>query len=149
MHSSFAGAGCAADQPARLRAALVREVPGLIIDAPADEWGWIARSRAALAENGQTIDHPQPLVVIDRNPAVQQMRIVLARTGGPWESLVGSKVSTGQRGRRDYYVTPTGVFHHTDAILIGEPKATPRGALPAEIPHPHAFQPETREYGSR
>ena len=31
--------------------------------------------------------------------------------------LGGTKVSTGQTGRRDYYVTPTGVFLHTDAIL--------------------------------
>jgi hypothetical protein len=31
--------------------------------------------------------------------------------------LGGTKVSTGQAGRRDYYLTPTGVFLHTDLIL--------------------------------
>ncbi len=29
----------------------------------------------------------------------------------------GSRVSTGQPGRRRYFITPTGVFLHTDAIL--------------------------------
>jgi hypothetical protein len=52
-----------------------------------------------------------------RGPSVQQMRVVLARPDGAWESLGGIKISTGQMGRRDYYLTPTGVFLHTDAIL--------------------------------
>jgi len=102
---------------ARLRAALMREVPGAIVDSPEGERGWIARTRAAVAASAQTIDRPQLLVVADRNPDVQQMRIVLARPDGPWDSLGGTKVSTGQMGRRDYYLTPTGVFLHTDAIL--------------------------------
>src|SRR5437016_5960065 len=55
---------------ARLHAALVREVPGLIVGTPADERGWIARTQAAMAEHGQTIDRPQLLVVVDRNPAL-------------------------------------------------------------------------------
>jgi hypothetical protein len=46
------------------------------------------------------------------------MRIVLARPDGAWESLGGgTKVSTGQTGRFDYYLTPTGIFLHTDLIL--------------------------------
>jgi lipoprotein-anchoring transpeptidase ErfK/SrfK len=102
---------------ARLRAALMREVPGVIVDSAADERGWIARTQAAVAASAQTIDRPQLVVVVDRNPDVQQMRIVLARPDGAWESLGGTKVSTGQRGRFDYYLTPTGVFLHTDAIL--------------------------------
>jgi hypothetical protein len=101
----------------RLRAALMREVPGVIVDSPERERGWIARARAAVAASAQTMDRPQLLVVVDRNPDVQQMRIVLARPDGAWDSLGGTKVSTGQMGRRDYYLTPTGVFLHTDAIL--------------------------------
>ena len=65
----------------------------------------------------EPIDWPQLLVVVDRNPDIQQMRIVLARPDGEWHSLGGTKVSTGQTGRRDYYLTPTGVFLHTDLIL--------------------------------
>lgn len=42
--------------------------------------------------------------------------IVLACPVGAGGSLGGTKVSTGQMGRRDYYVTPTAVFFRTDAI---------------------------------
>ena len=56
-------------------------------------------------------------MVVDRNPDIQQLRIVLARPDREWESLGGTRVSTGQTGRRDHYLTPTGVFLHTDLIL--------------------------------
>jgi len=107
------------DKPevARLRAALMREVPSVIIDKSEREQAWITATKAAIAPGGPTIDRSQLLVVVDRNPSVQQMRIVLARPNGAWESLGGSKASTGQTGRRDYYLTPIGVFLHTDAIL--------------------------------
>jgi hypothetical protein len=101
----------------RLRAALGREVPHLIVDPPAAERRWIERSRVAVADGIKRIDRPQLLVVVDRNPRVQQMRIVMARPGADWRDLGGTRVSTGQTGRFDYYLTPTGVFLHTDAIL--------------------------------
>ena len=47
----------------------------------------------------------------------RQMRIVLARRDGAWDSLGDTRGSTGQAGRRDYYLTPTGIFFHTDLIL--------------------------------
>ncbi|HYM72662.1 MAG TPA: L,D-transpeptidase, partial [Stellaceae bacterium] len=101
----------------RLRGDLAREVPGLIVDAADGERRWIAATKAAIAAAGQTIAKPQLLVVVDRNPAVQEMRIVLARPSGAWKSLGGTKVSSGQAGRRGYFLTPTGVFLHTDAIV--------------------------------
>jgi hypothetical protein len=101
----------------RLRAALGREVPHLIVDRPAAESGWIARSRAAVADSTEHIDRPQLVVVVDRNPRVQQMRVLVARSDADWQDLGGIRVSTGQTGRFDYYLTPTGVFLHTDAIL--------------------------------
>ena len=45
------------------------------------------------------------------------MRIILAQPNGTWDVIGGSKVSTGQSGRRGYYITPVGVFLHTDDIL--------------------------------
>jgi CRP-like cAMP-binding protein len=104
-------------EAARLRAALAREVPGLIVDTPDRERLWIARTQATLNAAGHSIADPQLMVVVDRNPGVQQMRIMLARPSGPWQSLGGARVSTGQAARRAYYLTPTGVFLHTDAIL--------------------------------
>ncbi len=101
----------------RLRSALVDEVPYLIVDGPKGKKEWIARTWAAIAASGMTLDRPQLLVVVDRNPRVQQMRIILARPQGEWDELGGTKVSTGELGRRDHFLTPTGVFLHTDAIL--------------------------------
>lgn len=102
---------------AQLRDALIDEVPHLIVDRPEGRQEWIAWSRAAIAASGLPIDGPQLLVVVDRNPRVQQMRLILARPQGDWDDLGGTKVSTGQVGRYDYFLTPTGVFSHTDAIL--------------------------------
>jgi hypothetical protein len=94
-----------------------REVP--------DAWSWppakarvlIARAQAQLAQSSETIDSPQLIVAVDRNPAAQHLAIVLARPDGPWDVIGGGRVSTGQGGRKDYYFTPVGVFAHTDAIL--------------------------------
>lgn len=101
----------------RLRLALAREVPHLIRDKPAQAAEWIALARAQLAAGGDRIERAQLLVAVDRNPRVQQMRILLARPDGPWQDLGGTKVSTGQAHRVGYFITPRGVFKHTDVIL--------------------------------
>jgi hypothetical protein len=48
---------------------------------------------------------------------VQELRIMVAMPRGAWQVIGGSKVSTGQAGRRGYFITPVGVFLHTDGIL--------------------------------
>jgi hypothetical protein len=100
-----------------LQSALISEVPHLILDDAKRKQQWLARTAAALAAAGIVLDRPQLLVVVDRNPRVQQMRIVLAQPQGEWDDLGGVKVSTGEPGRYDYFLTPAGVFRHTDAIL--------------------------------
>jgi len=102
---------------AALRDALRREVPRLLPRTPVGDEAWIGRAKDVIAASSETIDHPQLIVVVDRNPRVQEMRIVLALPDAPWEVIGGTKVSTGEPGRFDYYVTPVGVFPHTDAIL--------------------------------
>jgi hypothetical protein len=92
-------------------------VPGAIFDAPTTGRAWIALSQVAVANSNQSIGRSQILVVVDRNPGVQQLRLVLARPEATWQDLGGSNVSTGEAGRRGYYVTPTGIFQHTDLIL--------------------------------
>ena len=106
-----------ASEVTRLRAALLREVPQHIADNADRDRAWISRAQAVVASAPVVIDRPQLLGVVDRNPAVQQLRIVLAQPGAAWEMIGGSKVSTGQAGRFDYYITPVGVFLHTDGIL--------------------------------
>ena len=75
---------------------------------------WRAPNYASAQE---VIDRPQLLVVVDRNPRVQELMVILAEPQGDWQVIGGSHVSTGQKGRFDHYVTPLGVFHLTDAIL--------------------------------
>ncbi|MBL6458168.1 hypothetical protein JMJ55_22780 [Belnapia sp. T6] len=92
-------------------------MPSATGPGPWQEQGWVARVQAAVARAGLVLDRPQLLVSVDRSPGVQALAILLARPDGPWDVLGGSYVSTGQANRRGYYITPTGVFLHTDAIL--------------------------------
>lgn len=113
-----ASAGASVDAEfTRLQTRLAQEVPNRITDSAEDERRWAALAQAEIKARGQAIRRPQLVVVVDRNPAIQQMRILLAQPSGPWRSLGGTTVSTGQEGRRGYFISPTGVFLHTDAIL--------------------------------
>jgi len=105
------------EEATRLGQALSQEVPHLIVDTLDSARAWIEYAQAAIARGGHKIDRPQLLVVVDRNPRVQQMRIVLARPDAPWQSLGGSKVSTGRPRGFEHFLTPTGVFPHTARIL--------------------------------
>ena len=59
----------------------------VIVDSAESERAWMARTQAPVAASAQTIDRPQLLVVVDRNPDVEQIRLVLARPDGAWSSL--------------------------------------------------------------
>ena len=107
----------AAVEAARLRAALAREVHGLVRQTPSEERRFIDLARAMLASHHVVIDRAQILVVVDRDPHVQQLALVLAQPDAPWEVLGGTHVSTGQPNRHGYYITPTGVFTHDSSIL--------------------------------
>jgi hypothetical protein len=104
---------------AALRAALSRDVAGVAHPSRQVELDVAARATALLAATQHTIDAPQIVLVVDRNPAVQRLYVMLARPGDAegWRALGDVHVSTGQAGRKDYYITPVGVFLHTDAIL--------------------------------
>ncbi len=103
-------------QAAQLRQALDLAVPQNAAAAAGGDAAWIAHARRALATAGLRLRRPQLLVVVDRNPAVQRLAIVLADPRGSWQVIGGSKVSTGQAGRRGYFITPTGVFVHDGEI---------------------------------
>lgn len=113
----------------RLRAAFAQAVAPAAARAPAwREQDRIARAETVLAGGGgpAAIEAPQLLVVVDRNPAVQELSVVLAQPQGqPWEVIGGARVSTGQSGRRGFYITPVGTFAHTDAILDWRAEGTP------------------------
>lgn len=105
-------------EAARLRALMRREVPRQATASPDVERRRTARARAAASAGGYAPERPELLVAVDRNPAVQEACVVLARPGdGRWEEIGCTKVSTGRPGTFDHYPTPLGVFRHTDAIL--------------------------------
>ena len=105
-------------EAARMRAALMREVPEAagFRRSVGRDWAGLAKAQLALKPDIR-IDHAQLILVVDRAAAAQDLAILVARPDRPWEVLGGTHVSTGQQGRFDHYVTPTGVFPHTDAIL--------------------------------
>jgi hypothetical protein len=105
-----------ADEVAGLRDALSHAVPSSPHFARDDEV-WTSRARAALFASGFRIDRPQLMVVVDRAPRIQQMVIVLADANLAWQVIGAAKISTGQPGRRGYFITPTGVFRHDSGIL--------------------------------
>ncbi len=102
---------------ARIGALLRAEVPQAVMASRIRRARMVASARAALDANARTITRPQLLVVVDRNPAVQLLELVVAYPDAPWAAIGGTRVSTGQSGRKLYYITPTGVFENTDAIL--------------------------------
>ena len=105
-----------------LREAMRREVSFLL--PPARRWqkDATAHAEAMLAQSGQAIEVPQLVLVVDRDPARQTLAVMLASPGSAgspisWQLVGAAHVSTGQAGRKDYYITPVGTFAHTDAIL--------------------------------
>jgi hypothetical protein len=100
-----------------LRQDMLEEVPGDISPDGMAGGNWIAPVQAAFAGSPYTIEGPQLVVAVDRNPAVQQLRVIFAVPQGGWAVIGGSVVSTGRTGRYGYFITPTGVFPHSDAIL--------------------------------
>ncbi|WP_242010539.1 L,D-transpeptidase [Acetobacter musti] len=98
----------------RLGLALQREVPHLIPLTQAQRLHWVRMAREMIAASDFQITRAQVLVVVDRNPAVQKLALILALPdSADWHVIGSVKVSTGTRGRKYYYVTPTGVFPNT------------------------------------
>ena len=101
----------------RLQVAMGKEVPRLLSRNPAADAAWIELAKAEVAGANMVLDRPQLLVVVDRNPKVQQLVVVMAAPQDEWRVVGGAKVSTGSTGRFDHYITPRGTFHVTPAIL--------------------------------
>ena len=102
----------------RLSELMGQRVParGVIRSSESDQH-WIILARKQLVEKGEHITSSQLVVLIDRNPRVQEMRLALAITDTMWIIIGGTKVSTGKTGQFDKYITPLGVYHHTADIL--------------------------------
>ncbi|HQT73102.1 MAG TPA: hypothetical protein PLX84_04115 [Acidiphilium sp.] len=104
-------------ETAKTRAALARDVPRATLPAPAAAAAWIAATQGALARAGVSLTRPQLIVVVNRDHSVQRLCLVAAAPSESWRVVGCDAVSTGQSGRRGYYITPVGVFAHTTEIL--------------------------------
>jgi hypothetical protein len=102
---------------AAMRGAMNDEIPGNIRYDDTNGENWTGLAQAAFSASPYKIESPQLIVAVDRNPSVQQLRLILAVPQGAWAIIGGGKVSTGRAGRFDYYITPTGIFPHSDSIL--------------------------------
>ena len=77
---------------ARLRAELLQQVQHLVRQSPARVQRWITLARAMLAAHGTPIGRAQVLVVVDRNPLVQQLALIVAQPDAAWVMLGGTHV---------------------------------------------------------
>lgn len=94
-----------------LTRAFRHEVPVALPVSSAYKTAWVALARQQLEQAGYVLDRPQVLVVVDRNPRVQRLCLILALPSSPdWQVIGSARVSTGTTGRKYYYITPTGVF---------------------------------------
>jgi hypothetical protein len=72
----------------------------------------IALTEAALAQAGLPTLVPQYVVVVDRNPQVQALFVLLRTPLQTWYWVGATPVSTGRVGEYDHFRTPLGVFDH-------------------------------------
>ena len=101
----------------RLRAAFHVDVPQSKAQPPTNDATWTLAAKRQLLDAGIVIHRPQLVVVVDRNPQVQELQIMIAEPDSAWQVIGDGEVSTGQAGRRGYFLTPTGVFIHDASIL--------------------------------
>lgn len=83
----------------------------------ADEALWQARAASVWSSANYHIDVPQFVVVVDANLKVQRIALMIASPDRPWVLIGVSKVSTGQPGRFDHYLTPPGVYAQDGTVL--------------------------------
>lgn len=110
--------------PATLQAAIQRlqaEHATLVKRAlpigPDTEAQWQQWAQAAWTAGGKTLDRDQTVVVVNRNPKVQQIAVMVAHPNAPWTLIGVSPTSTGQTGRDKHFISPLGVFDHDGSIL--------------------------------
>lgn len=106
-----------AEITAALQEAHQRMVSRALPIAPDDEARWNAWIAAQWTASGKTIDHDQTVVVVNRNPLVQRIAVLIAHPSGAWTLIGQSPTSTGRTGSKDHFISPVGVFDHDASII--------------------------------
>lgn len=75
-------------------------------------------AKKELDKKNVVIDHPQTGLIVDRGIHHQVIAVVMMYPDiKDWQFIGETKISTGKPGRREHFVTPTGVFSNTGNIL--------------------------------
>lgn len=71
-----------------------------------------------LQSHNVTISRPETVLVVDRNPRIQTLTVMMAMPNNePWIEIGQVPVSTGQQGRKNHYITPVGIFMNEPSRL--------------------------------
>ena len=94
------------------RAHFVQEVTARVeVPIPA-QLAYAERLDAELISAGVGLEKPQFVVLIDRNPSVQMVSLLLGQISN-WHWVGASRTSTGRPGGFEHFITPLGVFDHS------------------------------------
>jgi hypothetical protein len=84
------------------------------LDVPiADQKSYLSLLLETLAQNKLEGLTTQAFVVVDRNPNIQAVFVVLLNPLGQWHWIGATSVSTGKTGTFEHFLTPLGVFAHS------------------------------------
>ncbi len=67
--------------------------------------------------NGNSVAKDQAVVVVNRNPKVQKIAVMVIHPDGTWTLIGVSPTSTGQAGRKTHFISPLGIFDHDGSIM--------------------------------
>lgn len=113
--ASFAGAAFAwvdAAQVDALRSRFAQEVAARIEVPISAQIAYAERLDTALIPAGLSLERPQFVVLIDRNPFVQMVSLLLGQISN-WHWVGAARASTGRPGSFEHFITPLGVFDHS------------------------------------
>ncbi|MCX7279911.1 MAG: L,D-transpeptidase [Burkholderiales bacterium] len=91
----------------------MKEVDHLLSVPTADQALYANRLQQSLVAASLKDLPTQAFVVVDRNPQVQAVFVVVRLRGGSLHWIGATSVSTGKPGRFEHFYTPLGVFAHS------------------------------------
>lgn len=113
--AAVAGAAFAwvdATQVDALRSRFTQEVAARIEVPISAQMAYAQRLDTELIHAGLGLERPQFVVLIDRNPSVQMVSLLLGQVSN-WHWVGATRTSTGRPGGFEHFITPLGVFDHS------------------------------------
>lgn len=105
-------------EAARLSRELLASVHTAYLPKPEISASWTLLARSQWTASSHDPTRPQIVLVVDRNPHIERLTVMLVQANdGEWIPIGTVPVSTGQSGRKNHYITPTGVFTNDTSRL--------------------------------